>query len=192
MGCNWRKTQILCLHVTYEYSASLFVGVLFKHTIHSSKYAAKINNWSFVWIYLSFNCKLVLISFNFVILAWMALHINKFMRFAKTSGKDVNLNRKHIWKWSNQWLYSFVGGISLVVGLSSIPNQKMKLIENSLIYSNNLPTFLNISHNDSKSLESDQTEMKRQYDNNRCIKDLQWLQQNIDNTQNGWPFERKS
>lgn len=73
-----------------------------------------------------------------------------------------------------------------------ILNLKLKTIENSLLYKRNLSKFLNVSHGDNNIFMNDENKEKRSYDNARCITNLQWIQNNIDDVKNTWPYECKT
>lgn len=72
-----------------------------------------------------------------------------------------------------------------------IVHQKLRMLEKSLIENENLHRFLDIQHFDNQFLASDATKAKRSYDNARCIKALQWIQQSIHNGTNKWALDSK-
>lgn len=86
----------------------------------------------------------------------------------------------------------FIFWFDVVSGMANVHwslNGKLKTIENSLINNKHLQKFSNITHKDTAVF--DVNKAKRSYENTRCIRDLQWIQENINNPKNGWAFECK-
>lgn len=91
-----------------------------------------------------------------------------------------------------QLMLAFIFWYRLVSGAGNVDwglNQKLKTIENSIIFNNNLAKYINILHYDNNAFKDDETKIKRVYENARCIKELQWIQGNINDAKNGWPYE---
>lgn len=55
-------------------------------------------------------------------------------------------------------------------------HQRLKTIENSLTWSDNLSSIANTSYKDNDFFKTDATKTKRSYNNVRCMEQLQWIQ----------------
>lgn len=95
------------------------------------------------------------------------------------------------------FLLAFIFWFNLVKGAANIDwtlNDKLITLKNSLIYTKSLQNFANVTHSDNYprfDFQEDANKVKRSYDNDRCINDLKWIQENINNPQNPWAFECK-